>query len=221
MNVKTNIGGRFLALIDECFPKGSIMGKVFNRNNLKLSYRTCHNMKQVLAKHNKKVLAASIPKEAKRTCDCPKAKREAGTCPLQGHCLAKNTIYQATVVETLPNGESKEETYVGCCATEWKPRYRNHIKSFTHIRYKGETILSTHIWEIKARGGDYTIAWRILDRGSPFTPVTRACMLCTVEKFYIIRKPKLASLNSRQEVGVHCAHVAMSLLSNVEKVKVQ
>ena len=221
MNVKTNIGGRFLALIDDCFPKGSLMGKVFNRNNLKLSYRTCPNMKQVLAKHNKKVLAASIPKEAKRTCDCPKAKREAGTCPLQGHCLAKNTIYQATVVETLPNGESKVETYVGCSATEWKPRYRNHIKSFTHVRYKGETILSSHIWDIKARGGNYTISWRILDRGSPFTPVTRSCMLCTVEKFYIIRKPKLASLNSRQEVGVHCAHVAMSLLSNVAKVKVQ
>ena len=41
LNVETNIGGRFLALIDRCFPKGSIMSKVFNRSNLKLSYRTC------------------------------------------------------------------------------------------------------------------------------------------------------------------------------------
>ena len=61
MNVKTNIGAKFLALIDRCFPKGSLMGKVFNRSNLKLSYRTCPNMKQVLARHNKKVMAASIP----------------------------------------------------------------------------------------------------------------------------------------------------------------
>ena len=120
MNVKTNIGGKFLSLIDECFPKGSIMGKVFNRNNLKLSYRTCPNMHQVLAKHNKKVWAASLPKEQKRTCDCPKATRMAGTCPLQGHCLAKNVIYQATVVESKPNGERVVETYVGCCSTTWK-----------------------------------------------------------------------------------------------------
>ena len=38
-------------------------------------------MKQVLAKHNKKVLAASNPKEEEKTCDCPKANRDAGTAP--------------------------------------------------------------------------------------------------------------------------------------------
>ena len=221
MNVKTNIGARFLNLIDQCFPRGSLMGKVFNRSNLKLSYRTCPNMKQVLAKHNKMVLAASEPKEEVRTCDCPKATREAGTCPLQGHCLDKNIVYQATVAEIKPNGEQVVENYVGCCATMWKERYRNHNKSFNHRKYKGETILSTHIWDIKDRGSNYTLSWKILDRGSPFTPVTRVCMLCTKEKFYIIRRPELSSLNSRQEVGSHCAHIAMSLLSKVEKVKVQ
>ena len=219
--MKTNIGGRFLDLIDRCFPKGTLMGKVFNRNNLKMSYRTCPNMKQVLAKHNKKVLAASKPKEEEeRTCDCPKAIKKAGTCPLQGHCLGKNIIYQATVVEIKPNGERVVETYVGCCSTTWKERYRNHNKSFKHLRYKGETILSTHIWEIKDRGSTYTISWRILDRGNPFTPVTKVCMLCTKEKFYILRRTELSTLNSRQEVGNHCMHIVMSLLSKVEKVKV-
>ena len=87
------------------------------------------------------------------------------------------------------------------------------------MRYKGETILSTHIWAVKDRGSTYNISWRILDRGTPFTPVTKVCMLCTKEKFYIIRRPEFASLNSRQEVGNHCLHKAMSLLSKVEKVK--
>ena len=177
-------------------------------------------MKQVLAKHNKKVVAASMPKSEERTCNCPKATREAGTCPLQGHCLDRNIIYQATVTEIKPNEERVVETYVGCCSTTWKERKGNHDKSFKHLRYKGETILSTHIWAIKDRGSNYTISWRILDRGNPFTPVTKVCMLCTKEKFYIIRRPELASLNSRQEVGNHCLHVAMSLLSKVEKVKV-
>ena len=31
MNVKTNIGARFLSLIDKCFPKDGPLGKVFNR----------------------------------------------------------------------------------------------------------------------------------------------------------------------------------------------
>ena len=80
--------------------------------------------------------------------------------------------------------------------------------------------MSTHIWGLKARGSTFNVKWKVLDRGAPFTPVTRRCNLCTKEKFYIFRKPEMASLNSRQEVVNHCRHIAMSLLSNVGKVKV-
>ena len=219
INMETNIGAKFLALIDRCFPRGSIMAKVFNRNNLKISYRTLPNMKQILAKHNKKIIAKNQPKAEERECNCPRRTREAGECPLQGRCLTKNNVYQATVVETTVDNLEKVETYVGVCATTWKERYRNHVKSFNNPSYKGDTILSSHIWELKARGSTYTIAWKVIDRGAPFTPVTNQCMLCTKEKFYILRKPKMASLNKRQEVGTHCRHVAMSLLSKVEKVK--
>ena len=220
MNVKTNVGGKFLALIDKCFPKDGPLGKIFNRNTLKISYSTCPNMKQTISAHNKKVLAESLPKEKKKTCSCSKATQKAGTCPLQGFCLDKNLVYQATVVETKLDGEKKEETYVGCTGTDWKSRLGNHNKSFRHERYKHETVLSTHIWEIKSRGSTYTLAWKILDRGAPFDPATRSCMLCCKEKFFIIRKPGLASLNSRQEVGSHCLHMASSLISTVAKVKV-
>ena len=221
--METNIGGRFLALIDHCFPKGTIMSKVFNRSNLKLSYRTCPSMKQLLSSPNKKLLAASMPKPKVevRTCDCPRAKRDAGACPLQGHCLDENNVYQATVVETNTKGEQMVETYVGVSAPPWKRRYRHHTKSFDNPGYKGETVLSTHIWELKARGSIYEVSWKVIDRGSPFTPVTGKCMLCTKEKFFILRRPDLASLNKRQEIGAHCRHIAMSLISNVEKVKVK
>ena len=223
INVKTNIGGRFLALIDRCFPKGGPMAKIFNRSNLKISYSTCPNMKQIISAHNRKVLEDSkppVPEEEKpRTCNCPAAKREAGECPLQGKCLDSNVVYQAEVVETKVDGEVKVETYVGS-TTEFKPRLRNHDKSFKHERYKHETVLSSHIWECKARGSGYTVAWKVLDRGQPFNPVTKVCKLCVREKFYIIRKPQLASLNHRKEIGAHCPHITMSLLSKVKKVKV-
>ena len=220
INVKTNIGGKFLALIDKCFPKEGPMGKIFNRSNLKISYSTCPNMKQVISAHNKKVLAESLPEVEVKHCSCPKATREAGTCPLQGFCFDKNLVYQAKVVETRTDGVKQEETYVGCSGTEWKDRLGNHNKSFKHERYKHETVLSSHIWALKARGSTYTITWRILDRGAPFNHVTKTCMLCCKERFFIIRRPDLASLNSRQEVGNHCLHIASSLLSTVEKVKV-
>ena len=45
-------------------------------------------------------------------------------------------------------------------------------------------------------------------------------MLCTKERFFIIRKPNLASLNVRQEIGSHCLHIASNLLKTVMKVKV-
>ena len=44
INVKTNVGAKFLALISKCFPKDGPLGKAFNRSNLKLSYSTCPNM---------------------------------------------------------------------------------------------------------------------------------------------------------------------------------
>ena len=233
MNVKTNIGGRFLALIDKCFPKAGPMGKIFNRSNLKISYSTCPNMGQILAGHNKKILADSKPpvpeeeegKKKDRHCSCPKAMQKAGTCPLQGYCLDSNTVYHAEVVETRTDGVKTKESYVGCASTDWKSRKGNHNKSFKNERYKHETVLSSHIWDIKARGSTYTIAWRILDRGAPYNPATKECMLCCKERFFINRRPDLdLDLDrpdlARQEVGMPCLHRASSLLSTVVKVKV-
>ena len=102
-------------------------------------------MKQILAKHNKKIIAKNQPKAEERECNCPRRTREAGECPLQGRCLTKNNVYQATVVETTVDNLEKVETYVGVCATTWKERLGNHTKSFNNPKYKGETILSSHI----------------------------------------------------------------------------
>ena len=106
------------------------------------------------------------------------------------------------------------------CTTDFKTRWRHHNKSFNNANYKHETVLSSHIWDCKNRGSEYKVSWKILDRGQPFNPVTNTCKLCVREQFYILRKPHLASLNHRQEIGTHCPHIRMSLLRNVEKVKV-
>ena len=226
MNVKTNIGAKFLALINKCFPKDGPLGKAFNRSNLKLSYSTMPNMRQIIASHNRKVLAevkppipVVDPPEAK-TCNCSRRKlEEMGGCPLEGKCLITNVVYQAVVVETKVDGQEEVEKYVGC-TTDFKTRWRHHDKSFNNPDYKHETVLSTHIWECKSRGSTWKVKWKILDRGQPFNPVTNVCKLCVREQFYILRKPNLATLNHRQEIGTFCPHIRSSLLRNIKKVKV-
>ena len=79
----------------------------------------------------------------------------------------------------------------------WK---RNHIKS--------------KIWELKDAGHDYEIKWKMVERSQPFSPITGVCALCTLEKYYILFNPELASLNKRNEINNHCFHKVPQLLDN-------
>ena len=73
----------------------------------------------------------------------------------------RNIVQQCTtVVETNTRAGQKVETYVGVSAPPWKQRYRHHTKSFDNPGYKGEIVLSTHIWELKARGSTYKVSWQ-------------------------------------------------------------
>ena len=60
-NVKSNIGAQFLRIISECFPRGHILHKVFNRNNVKVSYRTMDNVKKIVSRHNMKIINNQNP----------------------------------------------------------------------------------------------------------------------------------------------------------------
>ena len=91
-NTSTNIGYKFLALIDKHFPKDHKLRKIFNRNTIKISYSCMNNAKQIIDNHNKQILksytqandtAAANPNtiQNKKTCNC----RQKNTCPLEGN----------------------------------------------------------------------------------------------------------------------------------------
>ena len=61
-SVKTNIGKRFLELIDKHF-KSENMKKMFNRNNCKMSYCCMENVRSIISRHNKKTLRATSSKK--------------------------------------------------------------------------------------------------------------------------------------------------------------
>ena len=213
MNVSVSVAHQFLKLIDKHFDKSNPLHKILNRHTVKVSYRTTPNMKQIISSHNAQIQTKtkneSVPE---KKCNCQSKKK----CPLDGKCLEDCVVYQATVTETKTN---KTETYVGLTADPFKTRYNNHTKSFNHRRYETDTELSKHIWKLKDGGIEYTISWKIVDRGRPFNPVSKTCQLCTNEKLYLLRRPQLCSLNSHNELGSYCRHQKSLLHSNPKKSK--
>ena len=199
-NVKTNLGRKFLLIVDKCFPKNHPLNNIFNRHTLKLSYSCMPNMKAVISSHNKIMLAqnsaTAAPSQQPRTCNC----RNKPQCPLKGSCMQENVVYQATV-----DKETTTENYVGL-ASNFKERYRNHQTSFRHPNKRNETELSKHIWNHKDRKELFHVKWRILRTCKPYNNENKKCNLCLQEKHYIIFRKDLSSLNKRNELASLCRH---------------
>ena len=207
-NIKTDIGRKFLNLIDKHFPKGNKLYKVINRNTVKVSYRTTPNLQKIISRHNSKI-QRNIESIGKKTCNCLKSRKE--NCPLDGKCLTESLIYQATVTTSEP--VPKVYTYIGNTGNDFKERFRNHEKSFNHYRYKTETTLSSFIWdELKSKNINYNVKFRVVDRAPSFNPITRICKLCTLERYYLIFKPELATINDHNEFTRPCRHKDKVLL---------
>ena len=208
-NVKTNVGKCFLSLIDQHFPKSHPLHKIFNRNTLKLSYSCMTNVKTIISNHNKAQINISDPTNDTTddsNCNC----RNSSTCPMDGKCNDQNMIYQAEV--TTP---TSRETYIGLCDTTFKLRYRNHVCSFKNERYKHATELSKYIWSLKDKGISYNIKWRKVKQARSYSSVSKRCNLCLWEKYFIICKPEMSTLNNRSELISNCRHSKKFLLKNV------
>ena len=97
---------------------------------------------------------------------------------------------------------------------DFKTRYRNHSASFRHAKHRNSTELSKHIWTLKDRDIDHSISWRIISSSSPYNSSSKRCNLCLKEKFLIICRPDLSSLNKRNELASSCRHRKKALLRN-------
>ena len=177
-NVRTNIAKSFLCLIDKHFAKSHKLHKVFNRNNLKVSYSCTTNMANIIKSHNQKILNENNEASSERKCNC----RNKNLCPLHGACLTKNIIYEATVTKTSGNAR----TYIGMTEHEFKKRYNNHKLSFKNRNHSHDTVLSKHIWVLKDRDINHEIKWRIIKRTRAYNGKPSHCNLCLAEKLCIL-----------------------------------
>ena len=164
------------------------------------------NLRQKINAHNKSILHSThdLPK----SCNC----REPANCPLNGNCLQSSVIYQATV-ETNDNKPS--QTYIGLTENSFKTRFTNHRNSFKDHKKKLSTELSKHVWKLKEANVNFQISWKILKHAASYNPVSERCNLCLWEKYFIICRPELATLNRRNELVSSCRHAKKYLLSNL------
>ena len=182
-------------------------------------------MKTIISSHNKAQIkkASNQSEEIDNNCNC----RNKNSCPLEGNCNIRNIVYQAEVVTP-----QTKETYIGLCDTTFKERYRNHTCSFRNERYKNATELSKYIWGLKLcqtldcisclhnclefsqpsscldeeQKINYQIRWRKVKQARSYSNVNKKCNLCLWEKYFIICKPEMSTLNHRDELTSTCRH---------------
>ena len=210
-SVETDVGKQFLRLLDVHFPRHDPLHKIFNRNNVKVSYGCMPNMKAYIGSHNKKILECQEPLSSGE-CNC----RNPDECPLPNQCTMPNILYEATIDSDLAGYE--EKAYKGISKPPFKERFGNHKKSFNNVGYKTDTELSKEVWKIKEQGGNYRISWRALGQFQDFNPANGKCGLCMSEKLAILEHSGPPLINSRSEIIATCRHRRKYMLSSLSDV---
>ena len=192
----TKIGKTFLRLIDKPFPPYHKLHKLFNRNNVKISYSCIPNVKSIINRHNKTVLDPPTS-NSERTWNCINKEK----CPLQEKCFTNNIMYKAT----LSNQDNCQyKIYYGIPETKFKERYTNHIKPFRDEKHQSDTELSNKLWSIKNSNYLPNVVWEILRKHQTYNPNTKRFSLCLNEKLEKARYKGRNLLNKRSEIINKC-----------------
>ena len=165
------------------------------------------NMQQIISKQNKVIESKNKPQPAEPEIECRCNIRNE--CPLDGKCETSGIIYQATV--TRQDNDSKE-TYIGLTDTTFKKRWSNHNNAFNDRSKRSRTKLSQHIWKLKDSNVPYDIEWKIVSKAKAYSKTSKKCNLCIREKYFIIFKPEMSTLNKRNELAAKCLHRNRHLL---------
>ena len=217
-NVTTNIGRRFLQLLDLHFHVGHLYHRIFNRNTVKVSYCCMPNKGSIISSHNHKILKSEKKTVTpSRACNCDKPE----DCPLKGHCMGVQcVVYKATI--SAPN--HAEKYYYGLSEPEFKSRYANHKSSLKYPSKRNTTELSKYYWDLRDKGvdkKDIKVDWRIERQAHKYKCGTRRCDLCLTEKLVIALADKSTMLNKKSEIISACPHRTKYKYNKVTKVKMK
>ena len=199
----TDVGAKFLRLLQKHFPPNNPLHRLFNRNNAKVSYGCLPSIKAAISKHNNKIMQSQSIQG--KGCNC---RGGVDTCPVRGQCLVESVVYTAEV-----KSQEGVKMYIGSTEASFKDRYTKHKSSFKLPSHETDTRLSIYIWNLKHKNIPYSIYWRIVSRAAAYCPESKKCSLCLVEKAKILFYPRGNLLNKRTEVMNFCRHRAKHKLA--------
>ena len=150
------------------FPKTHQLHKLFNGNNVKVSYSSLPNFKSVINGHNKNILNEQ---ERPSPCNCSGKT----SCPLNGSCQHKNLVYSCKF--STPDIKQNHPHYIGLTEHTFKDRLYKHNNSFTYESKRNSTELSNFIWGKKKEQINVDLDWSILDKAKPYSPASKKRML--------------------------------------------
>ena len=200
------MGIQFLKLFNKHFSRHHKFYKLFNKNNVKLSFSCMPNMKNII---NKRIINPPIDNIA-RTCNCIRKHQ----FPLNEKCLTNNVLYKASIT---PNEENpKTKIYYGVCETTFKGRYANQKKTFNNIKYQTDTELSNEYWNIISANKTSSVSWEILGTHKSYNQGSKRCLLCLNEKPAVALHKDDNMLNKRLEIISKCRHRNKYMLASYD-----
>ena len=116
-NVWTNIAKSFLCLIDKHFPKSNKLHKIFNRNNLKVSYSCTTNMANIIQSRNRKILNENDKASNEKKWNC----RNKVLCPLDGITMQEIHVLPFTIYHLLHNLCESLDALHNLCESQMSP----------------------------------------------------------------------------------------------------
>ena len=207
----TNIGKKFLELIDKHFGpgSGSPLKYHLNRQKVKVSYSCMPNIYRNISSINQSLIYPEKNLQIKG-CNCTTG---VDSCPINGNCLTDQIVYQGDLKfkEVNPNTNREEEVhkiYIGSTATTFKARYGGHKFSFDHVEKETATTLSAEIWRLKKINPNYEYDFKfsIAMLAKAYNKEAKVCQLCLSEKTKILYRDKSKTMNRRSELHGKCFH---------------
>ena len=136
------------------------------------------NISSIIKSHNKKVLSNGVSKSSKSSCNC----RDKCSCPLNDNCLQQNVICCSKVIPGNQYTNNNHPNHIGLTESSFKDRLYKHKSYFKYENKRNTTELSNFIWDQKSKSVDVSLEWSILDKAKQYSPGSRNCMPCLIER---------------------------------------
>jgi len=146
--------------MEKHFKDGTLLGRLFNKNTIRIGYARTPNMKEIITGQNMKLLnpspptppppnvdasqfdltppAVDEPVPTVKRCSC---ERRGRICLVNGACERSNVVYSSLVSSSKGDRE-----YIGSCSTSFKARFNNHVSDSNLIHRQENTMLADHKW---------------------------------------------------------------------------